>query len=75
VNGWLRTRHCCSGGGPTRYFAGFWPKQTDNPFTGLLNRVQKYVATRTLSESLWENSTLLAGDARDTGPVRVQLTL
>ncbi|MCW3027549.1 MAG: hypothetical protein JWN81_760 [Solirubrobacterales bacterium] len=47
-------------------FAGFWPKQTDNPFTGLLNSVQKYVATRTLSEPLWENSTLLAGDARDT---------
>jgi dihydrofolate reductase len=47
-------------------FAGFWPKQTDNPFTGLLNTVQKYVATRTLSEPLWENSTLLSGDARDT---------
>jgi dihydrofolate reductase len=47
-------------------FAGFWPKQTDNPFTAVLNSVQKYVATRTLSEPLWENSTLLAGDARDT---------
>ena len=47
-------------------FAGFWPKQTDNPFTAQLNRVQKYVATRTLSEPLWENSTLLVGNARDT---------
>ncbi len=46
-------------------FYGFWPKQTDgNPFTGLLNATQKYVASRTLTGPLpWENSTLLAGDA------------
>jgi dihydrofolate reductase len=42
----------------------YWPKQTDdNPFTPLLNQRQKYVASRTLPESLeWENSTLLNGD-------------
>ena len=46
-------------------FYSFWPKQTDgNPFTGLLNATQKYVASRTLTEPLpWENSALLAGDA------------
>jgi len=45
-------------------FAGFWPKQTDNPFTPVLDKAQKYVASRTLSEPLpWQNSTLLAGDA------------
>jgi dihydrofolate reductase len=45
-------------------FAGFWPKQPDNPYTERLNAAQKYVASRTLSEPLpWENSTLLEGDA------------
>jgi dihydrofolate reductase len=46
-------------------FAGFWPNQPQpNPFTDVLNRSQKYVASRTLSEPLtWENSTLLRGDA------------
>lgn len=39
-------------------FAGFWPRQTDNPFTPVLNERRKYVASRTLQEPLpWENST------------------
>jgi dihydrofolate reductase len=47
-------------------FHGYWPKQTDNPFTDRLNSVTKYVASRTLQEPLpWSNSTLLAGDAAD----------
>jgi dihydrofolate reductase len=45
-------------------FASFWPRQTDNPFTQVLNASRKYVASRTLREPLpWENSTLLSGDA------------
>ncbi|WP_433663693.1 dihydrofolate reductase family protein [Nocardia sp. CA-128927] len=45
-------------------FAGFWPYQTDNPFTEVLDKTQKYVASRTLTEPLpWQNSTLLPGDA------------
>jgi dihydrofolate reductase len=46
-------------------FYGFWPNQPQpNPFTDVLNRSRKYVASRTLSEPLaWENSTLLQGDA------------
>ena len=49
------------------HFYGFWPKQTDgNPFTEVLNRSTKYVASRTLEEPLpWENSKLLEGDAAD----------
>ncbi len=44
-------------------FAGYWPKQGDNPFTTHLNKVQKYVFSHTLSEPLdWPNSTLLTGD-------------
>lgn len=47
-------------------FHGFWPHQTDNPFTGLLNQATKYVASRSLHDPLpWENSTLLKGDAAD----------
>jgi dihydrofolate reductase len=45
-------------------FAGFWPKQGDNPFTPALNETRKYVASRTLEEPLpWQNSTLLRGEA------------
>jgi dihydrofolate reductase len=45
-------------------FASFWPKQTDNPFTPVLNERTKYVASTTLREPLpWVNSKLLEGDA------------
>ncbi len=45
-------------------FAGFWPRQTDNPYTEVLDRAEKYVVSTTLEEPLpWVNSTLLRGDA------------
>lgn len=44
-------------------FYAYWPHQTDNPFTEVLNKTQKFVASRTLREPLpWQNSTLLEGD-------------
>jgi dihydrofolate reductase len=45
-------------------FAGYWPNAPqDIPFTDLLNRVPKYVASRTLAEPLaWNRSSLVAGD-------------
>jgi dihydrofolate reductase len=44
-------------------FHGYWPRQTDNPFTPYLNQVTKYVVSNTLSEPLpWQNSVLLSGD-------------
>jgi dihydrofolate reductase len=47
-------------------FAGFWPRQSDNPYTEVLNKTRKYVASRTLEEPLpWVNSTLLEGDATE----------
>ena len=47
-------------------FAAFWPNQKDNPFTEVLDNIQKYVASTTLEEPLpWSNSTLLGGDAAD----------
>ncbi len=45
-------------------FYAVWPKQTNNPFTEVLNKIPKYVASTTLEEPLsWSNSTLLKGDA------------
>ena len=47
-------------------FFSFWPTQTDNPYTDVLDNTLKYVASRTLKEPLpWRNSTLLHGDAAE----------
>jgi dihydrofolate reductase len=44
-------------------FYRVWPSRTDNPYTEVLNKTQKYVASTTLAEPLpWQNSTLLPGD-------------
>lgn len=45
-------------------FAGYWPNAPEEePFTALLNRVTKYVASRTLSEPLaWSGSSVVSGD-------------
>lgn len=48
-------------------FYRVWPGRTGNPFTGFLNGVTKYVASRTLTGPLpWPNSTVLRGDAAET---------
>jgi dihydrofolate reductase len=48
-------------------FAGYWPKQPDNPITDTLNRKEKYVVSRTLDDTpAWQNSTLLKGEAAHT---------
>ncbi|HEX6468886.1 MAG TPA: dihydrofolate reductase family protein [Streptosporangiaceae bacterium] len=48
-------------------FYEVWPHRTDNPYTEVLNKTQKYVVSTTLSEPLpWQNSTLLKGDAATT---------
>jgi dihydrofolate reductase len=47
-------------------FYGFWPRQTDNPFSEVLDNTLKYVASATLAEPLpWRNSRLLDGDAAE----------
>lgn len=55
-------------------FAGYWPDgPADEPFTELLNRVPKYVATRTLTQPLsWQGSTTLDGDLADSIPALKQ---
>jgi dihydrofolate reductase len=49
-------------------FANYWPTAPEEiPFTGLLNRVPKYVSSRTLTDPLaWQGSTVLAGDLVDS---------
>ena len=44
-------------------FSGYWPTAPEMPWTELMNRVPKYVASSTLSEPLsWAGTTLLTGD-------------
>jgi dihydrofolate reductase len=50
-------------------FFAVWPGRKGNPFTEVLDKSRKYVASRTLREPLpWQNSTLLSGDAAETVP-------
>jgi dihydrofolate reductase len=47
-------------------FYSAWHGRTDNPFSTVLDNAQKYVVSTTLKEPLiWQNSTLLNGDAAD----------
>jgi dihydrofolate reductase len=41
-------------------FYAYWPSQTDNPFSAILNDIRKLVVSTTLDEPLpWRNSTLI----------------
>jgi dihydrofolate reductase len=46
-------------------FRGYWPKQTDDNtgITDHLNRVPKYVVSKTLDDPRWANTTILSADA------------
>ena len=48
-------------------FAMAWPEITDpdDPFTERMNRLPKYVASNTITETPWTPATILAGDAVD----------
>ena len=47
--------------GRTTYenFAGFWPSQTDDAFGNPINRMPKYVVSRSLQKVDWNNSHIL----------------
>jgi dihydrofolate reductase len=47
-------------------FAAHWPRVSDDdPVAAKLNGVPKYVASRTLAEVTWNNSTLIQGDVAE----------
>lgn len=48
-------------------FAAFWPLVADaaDPVASPLNALPKYVASRTLEEVTWQNTTLLEGDVAE----------
>lgn len=48
------------------HLAAFWPSQPDsNPMAASLNRLPKYVATRTLARLDWHNASALQGELSD----------
>ncbi|MGQ0434405.1 MAG: dihydrofolate reductase family protein [Microthrixaceae bacterium] len=68
VDGWFQAADAFLLGRKTyEIFAGYWPKVTDedNPIATNLNRLPKYVASKTLDKVEWNNSTLLKGDVAD----------
>jgi dihydrofolate reductase len=46
-------------------WAPYWPTATDEPFASFINNVPKYVASTTLTEVTWNNSTLVKGSIAD----------
>lgn len=48
-------------------FRGYWPRQTDDTMgiTDHLNEVHKYVASSTVRDPEWENTTVLRGPLED----------
>lgn len=46
-------------------FAAHWPNVDDDPMAAKLNSMPKYVASRTLDDVEWANSSLLTGDVAE----------
>ena len=48
------------------HMASYWPHQTDgNPYTDVLNRKVKYVASNTVRDPDWQNTTVISGEVID----------
>jgi len=43
-------------------WATYWPTSTHEPFASFINTTQKHVASTSLHELTWDNSTLISGD-------------
>jgi dihydrofolate reductase len=58
--------------GRTTYenFAAFWPSQTDAGFGVPINRLPKYVVSRTLQKVEWKNSHILRDVAKDVAALK-----
>jgi dihydrofolate reductase len=53
------------GRGTYEIFAAHWPHVTDDPIADELNSVPKHVASTTLEQVEWNNSTLIGGDVAE----------
>jgi dihydrofolate reductase len=53
--------------GRTTYdiFAGYWPNQPDNPIAAKFNAVPKFVASRTLTDASWADTTVVSDVATE----------
>jgi dihydrofolate reductase len=51
-------------------FAGFWPTQTDTGFAVPINKLPKYVVSRSLQKVEWNNSHLLRDVAKDVAALK-----
>jgi dihydrofolate reductase len=51
-------------------FAGYWPGQTGEGFADPINRLPKYVVSRSLAKVEWNNSHLLRDVARDVAELK-----
>lgn len=61
-----RNRELLLGRRTYEIFEAYWPYQSsDDPIASTFNATRKYVASRTLKEVNWYNSTLLHGDVAD----------
>jgi dihydrofolate reductase len=43
-------------------FASVWPERSGDPYTDRINGMVKYVASSTLQDPIWANTTILTGD-------------
>ena len=55
-------------------FAGYWPRvrDEDNPVASALNRLPKYVASRSLEKAEWEHSTVIRDVASEVAALKEQ---
>lgn len=51
-------------------FAGYWPKQSGDGFADPINRLPKYVVSRSLQQTEWNNSHILRDVAKDVAALK-----
>ncbi len=56
-------------------FAAYWPKVTDpaDPIASALNRLPKYVASKSLNEADWANSSIVRDAADEVGALKERI--